>query len=92
MAQHAQFFVPAGVQDAPQEMERNKAAAKQSTVRPSNQLLLTFHPFPVGHSAHEHATFVMMSTGGLVRPDVSPCIRSLYRARVQDAQQEMEGK
>ena len=46
----------AGVQDAPQEMERNKAAAKQSTVRPTTQLLLTFPPFPVGHSAHEHGT------------------------------------
>ena len=42
----------AGVQDAPQE--RNKAAAKQSKVRPTTQLLLTFPPFPAGHPAHEH--------------------------------------
>ena len=46
----------AGVQDAPQEMERNKAAAKQSKVRPTTQLLITFPPLPVGHPAHEHDT------------------------------------
>ena len=29
------------------EMERHKAAAKQSIVRPRTQLFLTFSPFPV---------------------------------------------
>ena len=48
------FSSRAGVQDAQQEMERNKAAAKQSTVIPTYQLVLTFPPFPVGHPAHEH--------------------------------------
>ena len=43
----------AGVQDTPQEMEKIKAAVKQSTVRPTTQLLLTFPQFPVGHPAHE---------------------------------------
>ena len=41
----------ARVQDAPQEMESNSTAAKQSKVRPSTQLLLNFPPFP------EHTTF-----------------------------------
>ena len=39
----------------PQEMERNKAAAKQSQVKPTAQLLITFPPFPAGHPAHEHS-------------------------------------
>ena len=65
----------AGVQDAPQEMERNKAAAKQSRVRPTTQLLLTLPPFPEGHSAHEHSilkhNFALMST----KPqEHQPCI------------------
>ena len=36
-------------QDVALEMERNQAAAKQSQVRPSNQLLLIFPPFPARH-------------------------------------------
>ena len=43
----------ARVQDAPQEMVRNKDAAMQSEVWPSTQLLLTLPLFPVGHPAHE---------------------------------------
>ena len=34
-------------QDVAQEKERNEAAAKQSQVKQSNQLLLHFSPFPV---------------------------------------------
>ena len=33
--------------DVAQKMERNKAAAKQNQVRPSNQLYLSLPPFPV---------------------------------------------
>ena len=51
--QHLVLIYQAGAQDAPQEMERNKAAAKQSQFRPTTQLLLTFPPFPVGHPAHQ---------------------------------------
>ena len=46
----------ARVQDALQELERIKAAAKQSKVRPTTHLFLTFPPFPVGHPAHELGT------------------------------------
>ena len=41
------------VQDATQVMERSYVAPKQNQLRPSNQQLLTFPPFPVGHPAHE---------------------------------------
>ena len=37
-------------------MERNKAAANQSQVRPSNQLLPSFPPFPVRHPGDDHGT------------------------------------
>ena len=43
-------------QDVALEMERNWAAAKQSQVRPSNQLLLSFPPFPVRHPGDDHGT------------------------------------
>ena len=41
-------------QDIALEMERNYGAAKQSQVRPSNQLLLSFPPFPVRHPGADH--------------------------------------
>ena len=41
-------------QDVALEMERNYAAPKQSQVRPSNQLLLSFPPFPVRHPGADH--------------------------------------
>ena len=41
------FGYSALVLDFTQEMERNYAAAKQSEVRSSAQLLLSFSPFPV---------------------------------------------
>ena len=55
------------MQEAPQEMEGNKASAKQRTVRPTNQLLLTFPPFPVGHSAHEHGMLNIRNVKMVVR-------------------------
>ena len=56
----------AGVQDAPLEMERNKAAARQSKVKPSTQLLLIFPPFPVGHPTHEHGITRVGESAGVV--------------------------
>ena len=43
-------------QDFALEMERNYAAAKQSQVRPLNQQLLSFPPFPVRHPGADHGT------------------------------------
>ena len=39
-------------QDVAQEKERNQAAAKQSRVRQSNQLLLSLSPFPERHPVY----------------------------------------
>ena len=39
-------------QDVAQEKERNEAAAKQSRVRQSNQVLLRFSLFPVRHPVY----------------------------------------
>ena len=43
-------------QDVALEMERNQAAAKQSQVRPSNQVLLSLPPLPVQHPGDDHST------------------------------------
>ena len=48
-------------QDVALEMERNKPAAKQSQIRPSNQLLLSSPPFPVRHPGADHGSLYTTS-------------------------------
>ena len=45
----AEVLYRATRQDVAQEMEGNEATVKQGQLRPSNQLLLSFPPFPVRH-------------------------------------------
>ena len=47
---YPKYMYPVRPHDYPWEMERNEAAAMQSQVRPSTQLLLSILQFPLGHS------------------------------------------
>ena len=48
------LFYSARAQDGPQEMERNEATAKHVAWPSCSWLLLSFFPYPVGHTEHVH--------------------------------------
>ena len=52
------YMYRARVKDVAQERETNKAAAKQRQVMQSNQLVVSFPPFPVRHPAHGPGTCI----------------------------------
>ena len=76
----------ARAQDGPQDMERNKAAARHRWTRQHAWLLLSFFPFHVRHPVAAPGTLLCFL--------VINCnfISSVYRDRRQDVVQEMEGK
>ena len=45
---------------APQEMERNAAAARHSWARQHAWLLLNLYPFPVGQTIYAHCSLISL--------------------------------